>query len=110
LKDYLGTRFEPHVDGSISLTQPKMIERVLQVVGLNPKSEGTKLHDTPACDHKLLDNDPNAAGRKHKWNYRSAVGCLSYTQAMIRPAITMAVQQCARFCNNPKQDHEEAVK
>jgi hypothetical protein len=35
---------------------------------------------------------------------------MSYTQAMIRPDITTAVQQCARFCNNPKQEHEEAVK
>jgi hypothetical protein len=35
---------------------------------------------------------------------------VSYTQAMIRPDITMAVQQCARFCYNPKQEHEEAVK
>jgi hypothetical protein len=34
LKDYLGTLFERHADGSISLTQAKMIERVLQVVGL----------------------------------------------------------------------------
>jgi hypothetical protein len=79
LKDYLGTRFECHTDGSISLTQPKMIERVLHVVGLDPTSTHTKLHDTPASDHKLLDNDPDAAARHQKWNYRSAVGCLSYT-------------------------------
>lgn len=29
---------------------------------------------------------------------------------MIRPDCTFAVQQCARFCNNPTQAHEEAVK
>jgi hypothetical protein len=30
---------------------------------------------------------------------------------MIRPDITMATQQCARFCNDPpNRDHEEAVK
>ena len=29
---------------------------------------------------------------------------------MVRPDITMPVQQCARFCNNPRQKHEEAVK
>jgi hypothetical protein len=28
----------------------------------------------------------------------------------IRPDVTMSVQQCARFCNNPKRKHEEAVK
>jgi hypothetical protein len=81
------------------------MDRVARVTMTN-----TKLHDTPASDHKLLDNDPDAAAQQQKWNYRSAVGCLSYTQAMIRPDITMAVQQCARFCNDPKQEHEEAVK
>jgi hypothetical protein len=111
LKDYLGTRFERNNDGSITLSQPKMIERVLKIVGLDPNCDHTKLHDTPASEHKLLDNDPDGKPRKQPWNYRSAVGCLSYLQAMIRPDITMlAVQQCARFCNNPQQEHEEAVK
>jgi hypothetical protein len=29
---------------------------------------------------------------------------------MVRPDATMPVQQCACFCNNPQQQHEEAVK
>ena len=29
---------------------------------------------------------------------------------MIRPDITIAVQQCAKFNNAPNRDHEEAVK
>ena len=108
LKDYLGTRFVRNEDGSLEMTQPKMIERALEIVGLN--KEGVKMHDTPASESKILDRDPDAEERKQQWNYRSAVGCLSYIQAMIRPDITMAVQQCARFCNNPKREHEEAVK
>jgi hypothetical protein len=110
LKDYLGTRFEKKPDGSIELTQPKMIERVLRLVGLDPESTRTKMHDTPASDHKLLDQDPDGKPRLQSWNYRSAVGALSYIQAMIRPDTTMPVQQCARFSNNPSQEHEEAVK
>jgi len=47
LKDYLGTRFVRQEDGSIELTQPRMIERVLQIVGLD-KDENVKTHDTPA--------------------------------------------------------------
>ena len=38
------------------------------------------------------------------------MGYLSYIQSIVRPDITFAVQQCARFCNNPNRDHEEAVK
>lgn len=110
LQDYLGIRFEKQADGSLKLTQPRMIERVLEIVGLSGDNERTKLHDTPASEHKILDNDPDGKDRNQKWNYRSAVGCLSYLQAMIRPDITMAVQQCARFCNEPKREHEEAVK
>jgi hypothetical protein len=59
LKNYLGTRFEKKPDGSIELTQLKMIERVLRLVGLDPESTRTKMHDTSASDHKLLDQDPN---------------------------------------------------
>src|SRR5687768_8589096 len=29
---------------------------------------------------------------------------------MIRPNITLAMSQCACFCNNPQKEHEEAVK
>ena len=110
LKDYLGTRFTRKDDGSFEMNQPKMIERALEIVGLNTDGTKVKMHDTPASESKLLDKDPDGAARKQEWNYRSAVGCLSYIQAIIRPDITMAVQQCARFCNDPKREHEEAVK
>ena len=33
LKDYLGTRFDRNADGSIKLTQPRMIQHALKVVG-----------------------------------------------------------------------------
>ena len=109
LKDYLGTRFTRHPDGSIELSQPHMVNRILEMVGITSHSN-TKMHDTPALDSKLLDNDPEGAARVQSWDYRSVVGSLSYLQAMVRPDITMAVQQCARFCNKPQRQHEEAVK
>lgn len=87
-----------------------MVARILAMVGLDSDSERVKTHDTPACDTRLLDNDPNGLPRMSNWKYRSVVGALSYLQAMIRPDITMSVQQCARFCNNPQRQHEEAVK
>lgn len=108
LQDYLGTRFDRNSDGSVTLTQPRMIERVLSIVGLDSKDTTIKVHDTPAVE--TLTSTPSSAPRQQKWHYRSAVGCLSYIQAMVRADITMPVQQCARFCNNPKQEHEQAVK
>mmetsp|Transcript_41992 Transcript_41992/g.101184 ORF Transcript_41992/g.101184 Transcript_41992/m.101184 type:complete len:1373 (+) Transcript_41992:2978-7096(+) len=108
LQDYLGTRFTKQADGSILLEQPRMINRILEMVGLT--SDQVKTHDSPASSTNILDKDPDGDGHSYPWNYRSVVGSLSYLQAMIRPDITMAVQQCARFCNDPKESHAAAVK
>ena len=64
----------------------------------------------PASSSQLLDDNPDGQPRQQTWHYRSVVGCLSYLQAMIRPDLTMAVQQVARFCHNPKRSHASAVK
>ena len=80
------------------------------MVGLDHVDTWVKIHDTPACASKLLDDDLDGLLHLSNWNYRSAVGALSYLQAMVRPDITTPVQQCARFWNNPRQQHEEAVK
>ena len=39
LKDYLGTRFERHKDGSVTLTQPRTMERVFNIFGIDPSSK-----------------------------------------------------------------------
>ena len=74
LKDYLGTRFVQQNDGSIELTMPKMIDRILNIAGLDPSDTKVKMHDTPADPHNLLDNNPNSKPRRQSWNYWSAVG------------------------------------
>jgi len=113
LRDYLGIRFDRSTTSTgtprVTFTQPKMIERVLQIVGLDSKDTTVRTHDTPAST-TVLDRNPAAKPRKQKWHYRSVIGCLGYLQGMIRPDITMATQQCARFCNDPNRDHEEAAK
>ena len=73
-------------------------------------SEQEKSHDTPASDSQLLDKDPDDQAHAQEWNNQSAIGCLSCIQAMIHPDLTMAIQQCAHFCNDLKKAHEEAVK
>lgn len=110
LKDYLGTRFVHGADGSITLTQPRTIERILEMLGLNPHNDRIKMHDSPADSQRLLDRELDSPPHDATWNYRSVVGCLSCLQAMIRPDITMAVQQCARFCNDSRKPHSDAVK
>ena len=63
-----------------------------------------------AISTTLLDNYPNSAPHGRYWNHRSVVGALSYLQAMVCPDITFVVQQCVFFCNDPHQQHEDAVK
>ena len=57
LKNYLGTRFTKHKDDYIELSQPRMVSHILSMVGLNPVATQVNMHDTPACDSKLLDDD-----------------------------------------------------
>ena len=69
LKDYFGTCFTKLSDISIELYQPRMVEHVLQIIGLNDVSDHTKMHDTPAISTTLLDNDTNGAPHVCDWNY-----------------------------------------
>ena len=67
-----------------------MIKRALDIVGLAKTDSHVKTHDTPAVD--ILSPTATPRPRLQQWNYRSAVGCLSYIQAMVRPDITFDVQ------------------
>ena len=85
-----------------------MIDRVLNIIGIDTEKKEVKLQNCP--EYRILNKDPNGKPCKQKCNYRSDVGCLSYIQAMISPDITMTVQQCAIFFNDPSQEHKDSVK
>ena len=44
----------------------------------------------------------SSIGRKYVWNYRAAVFMLGYLQVSTQPEISMVVNQCAQFFNNPR--------
>jgi hypothetical protein len=90
---------------TITLTQPALIQQVLQDIGITPSSKGK---DTPV--DAILYADSDGPVRQEKWNYRSVIGKLNYLANNTRPDISMAVHQCARFCTNPKAVHDLAVK
>ena len=58
LLDYLGTRFDRKPDGSVLLTQPRMVNCELELVGLDKIGNNVTKHDTPATS--ILDNNPDA--------------------------------------------------
>jgi len=90
---------------SITLTQPSLIQQILQDVGIRGQSNGK---DTPA--DSILYADLDGLPRTDTWNYRSLIGKLNYLANNTRPDISMAVHQCARYSANPKALHELAVK
>ena len=95
----------------MELKQPFLIERILKLICLEGEKFGSKPNSrkTPATK-PLLHKDLDGPKRKYSWNYRQAVGMLTYLQKTTRPAISMAVHQCARFSINPKLSHERAIK
>lgn len=62
LHDYIGTRFDRHSDGSVMLTQPLMIKRLLSIIGLDSSDTHIKLRDTPSTS--ILYDDPDAKPRE----------------------------------------------
>ena len=102
---YLGVDVKKHPNGTYELTQKHLIQRFLEVVGM---SDDTNSRKTPVIK-PLLHKDIEGLPRKHEWNYRQAIGMLTYLQGTSRPDISMAVHQAARFTICPKLTHERAV-
>ena len=105
LDRYLGVEITKLKDRRVELTQPHLINRFLAVV-----QQESNINEKPTPATKpLLHKDIDGLPRKFKWNYRQAIGMLTYLQGTSRPDIAMAVHQAARFTNDPKLSHERAV-
>jgi hypothetical protein len=103
---YLGVEIKQLDANSFSLTQPFLIERILRLLGIEDGKTNDRI--TPV-GKPLLNKDLNGEPRKHTWEYRAAIGMLTYLTGSVRPDIAMAVHQCARFSINPMRSHELAV-
>ena len=58
----------------------------------------------------LSQKDLSGNPRKETWNYRIAVGMLTYLQGNNRPETSMYVHQMARFFTKPKLLHNQSIK
>jgi len=61
------------------------------------------------CFVHLLNKDLDGVPRKYDWEYRGAIGMLTYLTGSVRPDIAMVIHQCARFSANPMHLQEQAV-
>ncbi|MFM7530824.1 MAG: reverse transcriptase domain-containing protein [Nodosilinea sp.] len=108
LTDFLGVNIDRRDDGTIKLSQPKLIQQVINDLHLEQDQATTRT--TPAASSRILTRKPDSRAFDNHFNYRSVIGKLHYLVAGSRSEIAYAVHQCARFAHDPKMEHAQAVK
>ena len=105
--DFLGIQIQTLDDGSIVLTQPQLIDSIIQDLHLQSRFNHK---NTPSITTKLLHKDANGPEITPEFHYRSVIGKLNFIEKSTRPDISVSVHQCARFTEHPKRCHAEEVK
>ena len=108
LQDFLGVRIHRESGGAISFTQPHLIDKILKDLRLDKPEVKTKT--TPAASSKLLSRHTDSKSFDNSFHYRSVIGELNYLEKATRSDISYATHQCARFVEDPKVEHAEAVR
>ncbi len=91
---------------AFELLQPFLIKRITTFLGIADGKTNEKL--TPV-GKPLLNKDLLGVPRKYDWEYRGAIGMLTYLTGSVWPDIAMATHQCARFSISPMRSHEPAI-
>lgn len=107
MEDYLGIIITHNNDGSYRMSQPYLIDRIIDSI---PGMTDARSAKFPACSSMILTKEGDGVSRKEHWNYCSVIGMLNYLVNCTYPEMLYAVHQCAQFCNDPKHVHEQAVK
>jgi hypothetical protein len=107
LKDYLGVNVEKLPNGDIKLTQPHLINQIITKLKLPLKSAN---QSTPALSTKILQRNEKAPNFDQHFHYRRIIGQLNFLEKSSRPDIAYATHQVARFCEDPKVTHAEAIE
>jgi hypothetical protein len=105
--DFLGINITYDPDGKIKFTQPKLIQSILDDLGLK---DGSVTKTIPAISTRILQKYTDSVPFHEKWHYRSVIGKLNYLEKSTRPDISYAVHQVARFASCPKYEHGLAMK
>ena len=106
LTDYLGVNIEKREDGTIKLSQPHLIDQIIEDVNFQAD---TMFKSVPAATSKILNKDEGGQPHNAQWHYRAIIGKLNFLEKSTRGELGYAVHQCARFCESPTVMHTEAV-
>ena len=105
--DFLGIQIQTLDDGSIVLTQPQLIDSIIQDLLLQ---SGSNHKNTPSITTKLLHKDSDGPDMTPEFHYRSVIGKLNFLEKSMTPDISVSVHQCARYTEHLKRCHSKAVK
>ena len=86
INKFLGIEIKEISKTKFELSQPYLIERIVKLLGLwdNEYSVNCNPKNTPV-GKPLLNKDLHGKPRKKDWNYRTAVGMLTYLQGNTHP-------------------------
>lgn len=77
---YLGVQVNMDEEtDAISLTQPYLIQRIINAMG--PAIKNANVKTTPVVYQEILQKDKNGPDWKQTWNYRSLIEMLNYLAA-----------------------------
>ncbi len=108
ISDFLGISIQHHKDGTVHLTQPHLINSILEGLGLH--ADNAKAKSTPVASSKLLSQHDDAPPHDESFHYRQIIGKLNHLEKSTQPHISYAMHQCACFSADPKQPHADTVK
>ena len=96
-----------HEPGFLRMSQPNLINRIINAVPGMDKANPKPILMSPTI---VMTKDLNGKERQETWNYQSLIGMMNYLVNTTHPELAYSVHQCARFCNDSKHCHEQAVK
>ena len=107
LQDFLGVNIQREGDNMIRLSQPHLERQICKELGLDENSSTKKI---PAASSKILKRHAESEKFKGSFNYRSIIGKVNYLEKGSRLDLAYATHQAARFVEDPKLEHGEAVQ
>ncbi|GAX15565.1 hypothetical protein FisN_3Hu032 [Fistulifera solaris] len=107
LSDFLGVNIERKESGEIEMTQPHLIQQVLDELRL---PLGAKTKETPARSSVILQRFKLSPLFDNSFHFSRLIGKLNYLERGSRPDIAYAVHQCARFSKETRKEHGDAAR
>ena len=108
LEDFLGVNINRTSRGAIHLTQPHLIDSIMQDLSLKKGESNSK--DTSMRSSTILNKSKNSPEFDRSFNYQSVIGKMNYLENGSRSEMAYAIHQCARYSTGPRKEHSDAVQ